>query len=51
MTFARYREALLEAGPKLKEIILAQAEQDKQISFQEFLRLCSLAYPEDPDTA
>ena len=47
-TFEDYREALKGAGPKLKENILSRAEQDKNIDFPEFVRLCKLAYPEYP---
>lgn len=45
-TFEDYREALDGAGPRLKENILARAEQDKDIEFPDFVRLCKLAYPE-----
>ena len=45
-TFEDYREALEGAGPKLKENILERAEQDKNIDFPDFVRLCKLAYPD-----
>ena len=45
-TFEDYREALEDAGPKLKVNILERAEQDKNIEFLDFVRLCKLAYPE-----
>ena len=45
-TFEDYREALEGAGPKLVENILARAEQDDNIDFPDFVRLCKLAYPE-----
>lgn len=45
-TFEDYREALEGAGPKLTENILSRAEQDKNIEFPDFVRLCKLAYPE-----
>lgn len=47
MTFDDYYEALKDAGPKLKELILERASNDTEsITFREFLRLCKLAYPE-----
>lgn len=45
-TFEDYRQALEGAGPKVKEDILAHAEQDENIEFQDFIRLCQLAYPD-----
>lgn len=46
-TFEDYREALEEAGPKLKELILERAANDTEgITFREFIRLCKLAYSE-----
>ena len=45
-TFEDYREALEGAGPTLVEHILARAEQDGNIDFPDFVRLCKLAYPE-----
>lgn len=45
-TFEDYREALDGAGPKLKENILSRAEQDENIQFPDFVRLCKLADPE-----
>lgn len=46
-TFAEYLKALDNAGPRLKELILHRAEQEADISFDEFLELCKRAYPED----
>lgn len=46
-TFEEYKRALEGAGPRLKEMILHRAEQEADISFDEFLELCKLAYPED----
>jgi len=45
-TYEDYRAALDGAGPKLRENILARAEQDENIEFPEFVALCRLAYPE-----
>jgi len=45
-TFEDYREALEGVGPHTRENILACAEQDKNIEFPEFVKLCKLAYPE-----
>ena len=45
-TFEDYREALEGVGPKTREHILERAIQDKNIEFEDFLRLCNLAYPE-----
>ena len=45
-TFEEYKKALEGAGPRLKELILHRAEQEGDISFQEFLELCKIAYPE-----
>lgn len=45
-TFEDYREALEGVGPRTRENILARAEQDENIEFPEFVRLCKLAYPE-----
>lgn len=46
-TFENYREALLEGvGVKTREKLLEQASNDKNIEFQDFLRLCRLASPE-----
>lgn len=41
-----YREALEGAGPKLKELILDRAAQDKDLSWQEIRELARQAYPE-----
>ena len=41
-----YREALEGVGPKPRENILERAIQDKNIEFEDFLRLCKMAYPE-----
>lgn len=45
-TFEDYREALEGVGTKTRENILARAEQDENIEFLDFIRLCNLAYPE-----
>ncbi len=46
-TFEEYLKALEGAGPRLKELILHRAEQEGEITFEEFLELCKRAYPED----
>ncbi len=43
----QYRRALENAGPRLKELILHRLEQEADISFEEFLELCRVAYPEE----
>lgn len=45
-TFEDYREALEGVGQRTRECILSRAEQDKNIEFHDFVRLCKLAYPE-----
>lgn len=45
-TFEDYCEALEGVGPLTREDILAQAKQDKNLEFPEFIRLCKLAHPE-----
>lgn len=45
-TFEDYLEALEGVGPKTRENILERAIQDKNIEFEDFLRLCKMAYPE-----
>lgn len=45
-TFEDYREALENAGPKLKEIILEHAAQYGDMALTDFVRLCKLAYPD-----
>lgn len=42
-----YLEALEGAGPKLKEIILDRAAQDKDISVWDLKELVKAAYPEE----
>ena len=42
-----YREALEGAGPKLKEIILDRAAQDKGLSVWDLKELVKAAYPEE----
>lgn len=44
--FEDYREKLIGASPMLRERILKQADQDKSISFPDFVRLCELANAE-----
>lgn len=46
-TFIDYADALESAGPRLKELILHRLEQEASISFEEFLELCRVAYPEE----
>ena len=46
-TFEKYAAALKSAGPRLKELILHRAEQEGDITFDDFLVLCKIAYPED----
>ena len=45
-TYDDYKSALNGAGPKLKEMILDRAAQDKDISFMELKWLVDFAYPE-----
>lgn len=45
--FLEYAQALESAGPRLKELILHRLEQEEDISFEEFLELCRVAYPEE----
>ena len=46
-TFEAYKAELEHAGPRLKELILHRAEQEGDLSFEEFMELCRIAYPED----
>lgn len=46
-TFEEYKQALEGAGPRLAELILHRAEQEANITFDEFLQLCKIAYPEE----
>lgn len=46
-TFEDYRSALEGAGPKLAEIILDRAAQDRAISLLELTELVNFAYPEE----
>lgn len=46
-TFEEYLQALEGAGPRLKEMILHRAEQEDDISFEEFVELCNRAYPDE----
>lgn len=46
-TYEAYKAALENAGPRLKELILHRAEQEGDLSFEEFVDLCRKAYPED----
>lgn len=41
-----YKSALTGAGPKLKELILDRAAQDRAISFTDLRDLVRAAYPE-----
>lgn len=45
-TFEDYRRALEGAGPRLAEIILDRAAQDRGISLLELTELVNIAYPE-----
>lgn len=45
-TFEDYRRALEGAGPRLSEIILDRAAQDRGISLLELTELVNIAYPE-----
>lgn len=45
-TFEDYKKALDGAGPKLKELILDRAAQDRGIDFLELKELADLAYPD-----
>lgn len=47
LTFEEYKQALQGAGPRLTELILHRAEQETDITFDEFLELCRIAYPEE----
>lgn len=38
-TFEAYKQALDNAGPRVKELILHRAEQEADITFDEFLAL------------
>lgn len=44
--FSKYKDALEHAGPKLKELILFRLEQEADITLDEFLELCKIAYPD-----
>ena len=46
-TFEAYKAELEHAGPRLKKLILHRAEQEGDITFEEFVELCRLAYPEE----
>lgn len=46
-TFEEYKRALEGAGPRLKEMILHRAEQEADISSEEFVALCRIAYPDE----
>ena len=45
--FQKYKQALGSAGPRLTELILHRAEQEANITFDEFVALCKIAYPEE----
>lgn len=45
--FEAYKQALDNAGPRVKELILHRAEQEADITFDDFLMLCRIAYPEE----
>lgn len=42
-----YAEALEEAGPRLKELILDRAAQDEDIGLEQLICLVCLAYPDE----
>lgn len=44
--FEEYREALVNAGPKLKELILDRAAHDRAIGLFDLRELVRVAYPE-----
>ena len=44
LTFDDYREKLLAVGPRPREVVLAHAEEN--LPFDDFIRLCELAYPD-----
>lgn len=44
--FDNYREAMDGVGPMAREAVLAQAAQDKDLPFEDFIHLCKLANPE-----
>lgn len=39
-TFDRYREAMEGVGVRPREAILARAERDPDLPFEDFIRLC-----------
>lgn len=45
-TFEEYREALVNAGPKLKELILDRAAHDRGIGLFDLWELVGTAYPD-----
>lgn len=44
--FQEYWDALEEAGPKMKELVLDRAANDSEISLPELQQLVRRAYPE-----
>lgn len=38
-----YRDMLLASGPKIRELILARAAQDRRIDLEELVNLCHFA--------
>ena len=44
--FQEYWDALEEAGPKMKELVLDRAAHDSEISLFELRQLVSRTYPE-----
>ncbi len=44
--FQEYYDALEEAGPKMKELVLDRAANDSEISLSELQQLVRRAYPE-----
>ena len=45
-TFEDYQNALVGAGPKMKEMVLDRAAQDRGIDFMQLKALVDLAYPD-----
>ena len=45
-TYEAYRKDLRHAGPREKGMILHRAEQEGDITYEQYLALCALAYPE-----
>lgn len=46
-TYYKYVTLLADAGPRLKELILSRAAQEKDLSLEDLVSLCRVAYPEE----